>query len=1111
MHCRRLIARTLQCLLASTIFGVAVHAQSATATLSGRVMDETGAVVGDVAISVVNKSTGLRRDTRSNEDGYFTLPFLPPGTYVVKAEREGFTPWEVEVPVSINRDISLEVDLHVGGIGEAITVLSPDTVRAELYQGTIVNTINQLQISELPSVTRNPYDFVSVAAGVAPASVLRGVGVAVNGQRVESASFLLDGSDNNEPFQTGPAQTVPLDAVQEYTILTNSLAAEYGRNSGFIANLVTKSGSNEFHGTAYDFVRNSALAANTFQNNANQLPKASFNRHQFGGAVGGPIGRDRLFFHSAFESIRVRSSAPVSFFVPTGELIALSSPGTQAIFRRFPIPTDLSKTNVRNRLICPFGRACDAETGNGFESVPALAFVSRTGPKDAGAGNPQDTYLWTLRWDWNMSSKTVVSGRYAFHDLNEFATVAQPYSAELDRPFLARNQNGTLNVIRTWDQDFLTESRVVFSRVSQITPGAPREVFPSFLLLGEDSVLPLGRAGFGGPQNVYQLFQTAIWVRGNHTIKAGGQFLHTRDNRFGGQGSNPLAFFLSLQNLVDGAIFFYRIPLDTKGVAPGGVVDPPFGAPSDKRHFRHNDLSFFVQDTWNVGTRLTVSPGIRWEYFGQQHSPGHEKSLDANFYYGEGQTVFERIANGQLARTVDAPGRYRRRFYAPDYNNFAPRLGLAWDVFGDRKTVFRGGAGLFYDRFFNALAFFSLINPPNFALTPLFGVTLAPEVLSNPYAVFPNNPIQVAPGAVLHVDQDLKTAYSTAWNATVERVIGELSVRAAYVGSSGTGLYSYNDNINRIGSGRFLGRPDTRLFNTAADFFSYRNLGHSTHHAAQLAVDSNYIRRIGLLFGINYTWSHSIDNLSSAVNDDSTATGFFGFQDPFNPDLDKGPSDFDVRHRVVTNFVWQIPAPSRLKSYLYHLLGGWQVSGILSFQTGQPFSLNDSGASDFGGTENVRPRLTGPAPNVQLGQGAVPDSAAPNRFLILNINQVRGPDGRCLSNATPFACLDSVNGPFDGTIGRNTFWRPGTHFENIAVGKIADLSGLKEGLKLQWRVEFYNVLNHSNLYVNPFSNNVATLPFNSPDGPTPGVTASYGTSRVGAESRQIVIAAKLLF
>ena len=287
------------------------------------------------------------------------------------------------------------------------------------------------------------------------------------------------------------------------------------------------------------------------------------------------------------------------------------------------------------------------------------------------------------------------------------------------------------------------------------------------------------------------------------------------------------------------------------------------------------------------------------------------------------------------------------------------------------------------------------------------------------------------------------------------------------------------------------------------------NLAHSSYHALELRADSRGVRSLGLQFGASYTWSHSIDNSSSLAGGDRIVGLSSYLLDPFNPALDKGSSDFDVRHRIVGHFIWDLPQP-RGPRWLRAVDADWQLAGLAVFQTGQPFSIIDSGVPGRDQVDNTRPRVTGalPSPLASLQ----PDPRTPNAFLYLPLNAVRFSAGGCMRNAAPFACEPSVNGPYDGIIGRNTYNRPGTQFQNFALVRNFSLSALREGMRLQLRAEFYNLFNHSNLYVNLGSNNVARSSFNTAASTVPGVTVSYGTpDRMPQEARQTVLALKLTF
>lgn len=1127
MRCFLLAQRLAECCSVLLLLIAATWGQSFTGAVFGRVLDPQRAGIPNAAVTLHSLEQGFDRNTTTNLQGEYYFPLVPPGRFVVRAEANDFAASTVNVEVVVATPVRADLILSVQEVKQEVRVLGENGVAVQTESADLGRAINPHQMSELPSLTRSPYDFMALMPGATLSNDLLGVGFAVNGSRTQSANYLLDGSENNDTFMSAPAQDVPLDSIQEFNVQTNYYDAEYGRNSGFTANIVTKSGTNQFHGSVYDYVRNSALAANTYDNNAHGFPRPVFNRHQFGGALGGPIRRNTVYFFGSFEPIRVRSSTTETFYVPTQQLLHISAPGTQAIFRAYPSPKNLSATNFLGRRVCPFDSTCDPATGAGYVTIPAFAFTSRVGPQDAGAGPPQNTILATGRLDWVINPKMQAFARYALENQDVFANVLQPYSSELDVPGSGRNQNIALDLIGAWSPRLTTESRIVYSRAVGVWErfgGNNAKVipFPAFFFQTEPAVLPSGSGAFNGLGAFYQFAQTVSWARGHHLLKFGGQFVELRDKHTYGIGQTGDAMFSDVQGFVDGVLRFYEIALDPKGGFPRDFISPPFGPPSFTRHFRYNEPALFLEDTWKVTPRLTLTPGLRWEYFGVLHSPGSEHTLDSNFYLGAGSTYPEQIANGRFLRTVDAPGDLRGRFYLPDYKNFAPRLGLAYDLFGDGKTVIRAGGGIFYDRRVGWEMFRVFLNPPSYSLAQLTDVPVS-SILSTPYAAFPQKtPIQLSQSDTKPIATNLRSAYTSSWNLTIEREIqNRLVVGASYLGSSGSRLYSLS-NVSRIGSGGLL-KPSCVRTRFAADKTTplgpdYTNcLGlnpdlsalivrgngsHSSYEALQLRLDSRRLTTLGGEFGVNYTWSHSLDNSSV-----SALSGFLGgttgnYLNAFQPSLDRGPSDFDVRHRFAANWIWDIPFGRNSQNWKRrYLLGGWEISGIIGYQTGQPLDIVDSGVPDLSQGTSTRPRLTGSPPS---GGSFIPDRVSPNSFLYLPINPVYDPDGSCIPNTLPFACEISVNGPFAGILPRNFFRQPGTYYQNTAVLK--NIPFPREGVKLQFRAEFYNLFNHPDLYINPGTNDVNASTFHPRDANTiPGVTASF------RDSRQIVVALKFIF
>lgn len=330
--------------------------------------------------------------------------------------------------------------------------------------------------------------------------------------------------------------------------------------------------------------------------------------------------------------------------------------------------------------------------------------IFQSGNLNVGAGSPQNSVLASGRIDYNIDSNTQVFGRYSIDHGDFFAPLSLPYDTSLNQEEAVRSHNLLLNLTRIWSKNLVSESRIVYGRSSDEAAATPNDgYFPIFNNVpGEfgSITLPSASEAFGGVQNLYQVYHTMTLAKGSNTFKFGGQYVHIRDNSIGvALLQRAVGAFGTLQKLIAGQMD-YLLPFDPKGAVQAQNIAPPFNLPSIQRHFRYNEFSFFVQDTWKVSPRLTLTPGLRWEYFGVLHSPDNEKTLDANFYYGPGNNPFERIANGTFARTSDAPGKYKDHFYLPDYKNFAPRFGFAYDLNGDGKTVLRGGAGAFYDRNF---------------------------------------------------------------------------------------------------------------------------------------------------------------------------------------------------------------------------------------------------------------------------------------------------------------------------------------------------------------------------------------------------------------------------
>ncbi|MBS1788638.1 MAG: TonB-dependent receptor [Acidobacteria bacterium] len=1079
-HCYGALFGALIIALAATCVS-AIYAQSFTGSINGIVTDPAGAALANASITLTASATGQTRATSTNNQGEYTFPSLSPGQYKIRITANGFTVREITAQLAVSQSLRADAQLSVGEATETVNVsASGDGLAVETQNAQLSNVVNQRQVTELPLITRNPYDLIALSTGAADgpdrgSGSQRGAGFAVGGQRSQSGNFVLDGGENNDTFAAAPGQNVPLDAIQEFRVQTNNYTAEFGRGAGFVANVVTKSGTNQFHGSAYEFNRNAALAANDSFNNANGFPKEFFNRNQFGFSAGGPVIRDKTFFFGSAEWLRVRSSVNTGFFVPTPQLLARASAATKSIFSTFAAPAITGHVITAGDL--GLNSLVDAAGNPIAANTPLFGRVTTVAPRDAGAGLPQNTFLWTGRVDHTFNDRTSLFGRYAYERVENLigSNSISPYQG-FNTTSKNRNQNITLQLVHTWSPKLVTESRFVYNRLLNNQPLGDAPVTPSFFIsdvisrqTDGDTVLPgyfatansLGAAiPFGGPQNLYQGYTSASYQHGDHNFKFGAQYVHIRDNRAFGAFQNATADFGSVQDFIRGNIQDYEIAVDPHGHLPGQPLNAPFTAPSFTRHFRYNEIAWFAEDTWKIRPRLTLNAGLRWEYFGILHSSDGEKNLDANFYLGSGANRLEQIANGQFALTTAQTGDLKDRFYAPDYNNFAPRIGLAYDLFGDNKTVLRAGYGIFYDRNFGNVLFNVIQNPPNYAVL-IVGSANDPNATItanvNQYAALGNVSGRSYTSSARALDQNLRTAYANVWNANIQHEFaGNFVASVAYAGSNGIKLYSLN-NINRRGSGVLLGHSG-RLNPNISNINFRSNDGHSNYNSLQARVDSRYIKSAGLQFTAAYTWSHAIDNESSTFGDSyllsRVGAGLLGFQDAFNPSGDKGNADFDVRHRFVASFIWDVPfAHGLAQSPLKLLLDGWAVNGVASFRTGVPFTVFDTGQPDNDGSQAIRPRVVGP-----IGQpfgSPRPVNGTGGTFDFLDL--------------TGLAHTPSVNGPFTDTLGRNTFRAPGLQTWNLSFFRNFKLT---ETAKLQFRAEFFNLFNHANLFVAGGTNNI---------------------------------------
>lgn len=1082
-----------------------VMAQTETGQITGTVTDPTGAVVPNAKVTVTAVGRETARITQTNAQGIYLVPNLIAGDYQVRVEAPGFATALATVNVVVGSRVEVNLRLEVGRT-ETVIQVAESAAQVDTETQSISTTVTGRQIIDLPTLTRNPYALVAISGSVSPDSPDgRGTGYAINGQRSASTNVLLDGAANNDEFTATVGQNVPLDAVQEFNLLTNNFGPEYGRASGGVVNLTTKSGTNEIHGTAYWFNRVSALGSNDFDNNANGLDKPVYTRNQPGYSIGGPIIKNKLFFFQSTEWIRIRSSGISTVYVPTPELIARAPANVRDFFSKWGtlrpgmVPQGTFSKNdfaARGFNPCagtPAGGPCNLIPAD----LPIFARYSYSFPTDSGGGDPQNTHFGVARVDYNIDPKTQLYGRFAWERVAALvgSNANSPYKG-FDTGYDVKNYNALASLVRTITPSIVSQSKLVFNRLGNYQPLGEYPPTPTlYLASGSTATRILGQPvafpgylpfspgvgiPFGGPQNFVQGYEDLSWLTGRHNLRMGGSYTYIRDNRTFGAYQNPVQqigrnFGNGMDNLLTGDLYQFQSAIDPQGKypcagtpTPSCTVNLPVGQPSFSRSNRYHEFALYFNDSWKITPRLNLNLGVRYEYFGVQHNKN--PYLDSNFYPALGGTEVQQIARGDVTL---APTSYAGGLWRPDWNNFAPRVGFAWDVFGNGKTALRGGYSVGYERNFGNVTFNVIQNPPNYAVISLFAGQDVPRIpittdLAGPLAGSVGS--KALPRVSLRaVNPEIRTAYAHLWNLVLEQeVLPKLVVAAEYTGSKGTKLYSL-ENPNKAGAGNlFLGIPCT-LGTSVGDFGNctarllsggYTNInmrngkGFSNYNAANLRVRYNEFSRLGLTFLANYTWGHAIDNLSDTFS--SSANQYnLGLTDPFAPKLDKGDAYFDNRHRIAISAVWDVPFARNLNKRAKYFLDGWQLAPIFTARTGAPYTMYDS--------TNVylhtypRAMFTGPAP--KMNNVPVTPTAVPNVNVWVDLTKL--PINSSWYNPL---IMTSDFGPYPRTMsGRNVFRTPGAY--NIDLG-LYKTTKINERLSAQVRFETYNTLNHANLSVN---------------------------------------------
>ena len=1011
-----------------------VPAQTFRGTILGTVTDPNGAVVPRAKVTVKNTSTGLERSTATDDEGNYSIPELPVGPYELRVEQTGFVSSRVEkVSVEVASERRVDVKLSVAGTETTVTIAA--NVQVETTSNTLGGTITTKAAEDLPINGRDFTKFLVMVPGATgdPSGATDSPGsfglFSANGNRGRANNYLLDGTDMNDGYRNlpaineagvfgTPATILPIEAISEAAILSN-FEAEYGRNAGAIVNIVTKSGTNDFHGSLFEFFRNNALDARNFFN-IKPNPQTAFRNNQFGGSIGGPIKRNQTFFYFAYEGQRERVGLNSTARVPDPrEIAALGGPTNPVIARllaRNPWPTP-------NRPLPLFDNSGEP---NLFVTTPASNDVDSLIAKIDHSFN-KDNQL-TGRYFFGTSDQSFPLAILAGNILPGYNTVTPTTVHLVSISYLKILSTNKVNELRfgynRFDEGFFPEDNDFDPRSIGLNTGITND---------QDFGLPqiriqddLGIANIGATLSVprarvdsnFHVIDNFSWKRDRHDLKFGYEFRRTTVDQFFDAGYRGRLDFGSLADFLSGTL--------SGGRAARG---------NSNRNTFQNSHAGYVQDTLRWSPQLTLNLGLRWDYFGVIEE---KNNLLSNFSPTAGLVQ------------VGSPG--LPRLYERDWNNFSPRLGLAWNVNGDGKTVVRAGWGLFYDAFsqdfFAGQLPFNTFNPgpafnPVGPAPVLFSFSTEPVIVDG-VPIFTD----FLDSDVFAVDPNLRTPYIQNYNLNIQReLFRNVVMEVGYVGSTGKKLFRYRDINQPLNPSVSSARPfDNGPFAPSGGTFFYVNHLETTAFSNYNALQTSFsVRdRKGFSTEIYYTWSHSIDNASDGQDYVANAT------QPDNSHCtrcEKANSNFDNRHRFVVSASYALP---NLSESHPRLGKGWQLNTIVTMRSGNPFHLTLFDDYNNTGEFFPRPDLIG---------DPYAGTSEPDRFI--NLAAFKVP---CTLDGSGPGASSCIPGTWHfGSLGRNALRGPSYHNVDFSIFKDTDIT---ENLRIQLRAEVFNIFNHPN-FSNP--------------------------------------------
>jgi hypothetical protein len=1025
--------------LAAASFG-----QSFRGSLRGQVHDSSGAVVAGATVTATNIRTSQARTVTTSADGSYAILELPAGNYEVTASSASMTPVKQAAKVDVGADTTLNFSL--GKVSQVQQVIEVQAT-AELLDpsgSTLSQVIENRLVIDLPL---NGRDFGKLVA-LTPGVTVEGSGVAgtekgfgqfnINGNRDRSNNYLLDGTDNNDPFfnnsalnQVGitgaPASLLPIDAIEEFNLQTQ-VPAEYGRNSGAAVNVITKSGGNQFHGAVFEYLRNSALDARNYFNSTTfadgtHEPQSPFKNNQFGASLGGPIVKGRTFFFGAYEGQRERVTSDFLLGVPTAAQItkaeALFS-GAELVSQKPGRP--FSKLSPKPAIVPPYNQSLVDLLTKYYPTPSSIDAVTGNGTAHVAVPDKNDLNSAIVKVDHQITDRETLTGRYAYSGGNQrYPLGGTTYGggsrlSDFAQLSPTRVQVVSASLLSTLSANKLNELRFGYSRYRTSFSAADANVDPSTLGLdmgtGKNG-LPeidfngnlenLGASAYSIPRGrtsqTFQWLDHFVWTRNRHIIKFGGEFRRISISSFN-------------DNLERGL-------LDVQGNTYSGdpVVDAIYSfligdfyasayAGNTQRTTYNNGASLFAQDDYKVTSTLTANFGVRWEYFG----PLSEKD-----------NLLSNLGSDGLLHMVGTGG--VNSAWGRKLTNFSPRLGLAWQA--RPGTVIHAGYGLYYDYIPQDVITTNYTNVAGITTNPIGPKPVLPLSFdSGAWASGTSaalSPVTSGPYDIFVTARNFTTPYVQSWNLNIQQSISKAaSFEIGYVGSKGTHLTRVYD-VNQ--TDQYYDFPNT---NYAAMDTLATNAG-SVYHALQATLKARAWK--GLTGFANYTWGKSIDDASDAIEFTPGATLP---QDSYNLRAERGPSTFDTRQRFTAAANFAAPSfgfgPAWFKN-------GWQLGAIVTAQTGRPIPIEDS--YDNSGRYNHYNQR----PDVVAGVNPIlPHWNASTGYL------------------NPNAFAQPADGTF-GNLGRNAIFGPKFVNTDFSVEKMTKLG---DKLNAQLRAEFFNIFNHPN-------------------------------------------------